>query len=750
MEPVNLHKRGPGALVLQNGRQAGARRPLGVCTTFIGRSQGCDIRLNVDGVEPMHCLLVVTDGGVQLRDLDTVHGTLVNDVRADKVRLTDGDLLRIGPFHFRLELASLPTPVQDNAPVEESRDALRIQAAAVAAQQIALEEEEARLQQRRNDLQQQEEQLAAHLDEKQRQVQLWSDHAEAERETLRQEKLEQEKRLARIEAELLRDQQEVGKDQQKLVQERQRIHKLYQRLRQRWQRQWSAAGEKHQTQVQKLHADALALDERQRVLADREAVLARDILRFNTERELGTRELRDGRASLTKDQETWRRRRSHEFLVLKGMQHRADETQLRLKQARQLLVEEKDAWDKQLDILQKELHGLNNRVVHQRSRIQEQTGEIARLDGLLRERQLQANQVPAPATEVVSDKAIEILPDRQVVAVSASTAPVESDDWRRRFDSLDHLAGDLADQRVHLIEQYQLLAEIQEAWQHQRSQASVELEALAKRLVDQEQALVERDEKSAAGEELLRARQQEVETLRAELQVRRAELSAREQAIEQEYGLHMHALDQMHALLQEQLAGITTLRQRWNQRRQQEVEQLRVRQVALDEQQAETHRQRQALFEKSMQIDEEKRILAEKALALEQYRQDVSCRTKDPAAQSRVERLRRRWLTLNAALIRNSKAEHEAAKKSLLQLETRRADLHATASQQTQLEAALAERQVLLEEQEAMLSARQTHLEQEFGKLEIQRHDAQSQQLRLQDVIDNLAKSVYEEMDQAA
>ena len=66
------------------------------------------------------------------------------------------------------------------------------------------------------------------------------------------------------------------------------------------------------------------------------------------------------------------------------------------------------------------------------------------------------------------------------------------------------------------------------------------------------------------------------------------------------------------------------------------------------------------------------------------------------------------------------------------------------------MEAALAERQVLLEEQEAMLRARQTHLEQEFGKLEIQRQDAQSQQLRLQDVIDNLAKSVYEEMDQAA
>ena len=49
MDAANLHKntRPPsnkeiGVLVLQTGRQAGARRPLGVTTTFVGRGQSCD------------------------------------------------------------------------------------------------------------------------------------------------------------------------------------------------------------------------------------------------------------------------------------------------------------------------------------------------------------------------------------------------------------------------------------------------------------------------------------------------------------------------------------------------------------------------------------------------------------------------------------------------------------------------------------------------------------------------------------
>src|SRR5438093_13544116 len=138
-----------GELVVQNGRFAGARRPMSACLTLIGRSPGCDIRLNVEDVNPLHCVILQTPGGLVLRDLDSGSGTFVNDQRVTTCLLTDGDTVTVGPFEFRVSWqapggsAPLPEPASRQAEAE----ALRVQAAAVAAQQAALFEEENRLQQ---------------------------------------------------------------------------------------------------------------------------------------------------------------------------------------------------------------------------------------------------------------------------------------------------------------------------------------------------------------------------------------------------------------------------------------------------------------------------------------------------------------------------------------------------------------------------------------------------------------------------
>ena len=756
MEAANLHKNspvpataGPGELVLQNGRQTGARRPLCTPTTFIGRTDDCDIRLNVDGVDPMHCLIVLGPDGVRLRDLNSVHGTFVNGVRADNALVRHGDLLKIGPFQFRVELnlaPSCPAAIDENS-VEELREAVRIQAAAIAAQQAALEEEEMRLAQRRSDMQQQEEQLAARLAEKQRQVQLWSEYTHAERDALRKEKTDQETLRGKLDQELLQGKQELSADREKLAQERQRIKTVYQRLRQRWQRQWSAEKEKYRNQALKLQADAMSLHERQNALLAKEASLQRD-----------ERQLQEGRATLTTAQEGWRRRRSHEILALKGIRRQADEALIKLKQARRLLVEEKQAWDKQVDVLQKELYGLNNRIVHQRLRAGQQTEEIARLDALLRSRQLQINQLPTLATEVASGDAPQTLPAWQVVigpqdsapAEEAARAPAPATDPQRRFDGMDHMASELADQRAHLLEQYQRLAEIQDVWQRQRDQATAELEALANRLLAQEQSLDQREQQTAALEATNQQRQQEIDTIRHKIQLCRVQWTTRAQIFQKDHQEQMLALRQIETRLQEQLAWLEQIRNRWNQRRQQTIDQLRSKRALLEEQQKETHQMRVALFERSQQIDEEKRILAERALALEQYRQEVFVGTKDPAAQRRVERLRRRWLTLNSAMIRTAKGEREAARKDLLELYSQRAELLKSLAQLTQDERAAAEKQALLETDEARLKARQLELEEQLGKLESRRQHSQEKSLRLQDEIDALAKAVYEEADAPA
>ena len=53
-----------------------------------------------------------------LRDMNSVHGTYVNGERAENVTLRHGDLLKIGPFQFRLELTLRPTPA-DHAAEED-------------------------------------------------------------------------------------------------------------------------------------------------------------------------------------------------------------------------------------------------------------------------------------------------------------------------------------------------------------------------------------------------------------------------------------------------------------------------------------------------------------------------------------------------------------------------------------------------------------------------------------------------------
>jgi hypothetical protein len=733
MDTAKLHKdkRRPsgetiGVLVLQTGRQAGARRALGAPTTLIGRGQKCDIRLSVDGVDPSHCLLVSGPEGLQLRDLDSAQGTFVNGVRADQATLHDGDILAVGPFQFRLELA--PQPAVDDRPTEEMREALRVQAAAVAAQQAALEEEELRLQQRRGDLQQQEEQLAAHLSEKQRQVQHWADHTKAEREALRKEKADQDKQFAKLEKELWQAREELTNERQQLTQARARIDKVYQRLRQRWQRQWAGERQKHQRLADELAAQRETLEQREHDLQKREAAFAEETSRIAAEHALGVGSLREGREALKKEQDSWRRRRSKEYLALKARAHEAEQTRIKIQQLRDLLTNEKLAWEKQHDALHKELLGLNNRIVNQRLRVQEQQEELARLDTAWRQRRAEIAQ-PIEQGATAGDEAPDAIEIETLM--EAPNAPT------RRYHDLDRLDGELADQRAHLIEQYQRLGDIHDAWQQQRDSAAVDLEILAKRLMDEEQNLVKREQHVCIAEEQHQERTREIEAVRRELQLWREQLHARDHAFAQQHQKDTLLLRQHQALVEEQLASLAGLRQRWNLRRQKEIECLQAERVILAEEHKETQDRRRVLFEHSRQLDEEKRILAEKALALEQYRQEVFIRAKDPAAQRRVERLRRRWLTLNSTLIRNAKMAADVTKKDMAQLIDLRAELTKAVGRLTHEQAALAEQQTSLEERETSLKIRQEQLE--LPSSELAGND-----------IEAIAQEVYQEPDTPA
>ena len=90
----------PAELVIQNGRLKGTSRPLSQSLTLIGRSADCDLRLNVDGIHPLHCLLAQTPDGLMLRDLSGDGTVLVNGESVPVGSLQNGDVLAVGPFQF--------------------------------------------------------------------------------------------------------------------------------------------------------------------------------------------------------------------------------------------------------------------------------------------------------------------------------------------------------------------------------------------------------------------------------------------------------------------------------------------------------------------------------------------------------------------------------------------------------------------------------------------------------------------------
>ncbi len=78
--------------------------------TLVGRTDGCDLRLNHKSVSKQHCVLVRTDGLLILRDLGSTNGTRVNGQRVRRAALLPDDQLAIAVFKFRVYLGPGPTP----------------------------------------------------------------------------------------------------------------------------------------------------------------------------------------------------------------------------------------------------------------------------------------------------------------------------------------------------------------------------------------------------------------------------------------------------------------------------------------------------------------------------------------------------------------------------------------------------------------------------------------------------------------
>ncbi len=751
---------------MQTGRHQGARRPLADPLTFLGRAPGCDVRVNVEGVNPLHCLIARGPAGLVLRDLDTEHGTLVNGQPVTTCTLREGDLIAVGAFQFRVHLPAGPAEDQGNGATEAEKEALRIQAAAVVAQQAALAEAEERIRQRRGTLEQQEGQLADHLEEKRRRLVQLTEHAQAARAAVQKERAEYDRHVAKVTSDLNEAQRELLESQQKTQVERERLLDLRRRMRLRWHRHWMAERAAVGRREEQLTTDRRALEKDAAQLQLDRADLRQVQLRFNGEAEVGKRQLQADRDALAQDRVRWEVQRAREQEDLAQRERAVAQRAAALADTERRLDDEKYRWEKARGRLIREAEGLDARIRNQRRKSIDQQQEIlqleARLRGLHAAVAEPSGQPPAVGGRPAPEGSIPVTvvtvvpgtfppgPDLPIVNSGNEQAHLAESERTiaRRATALIRLAEDLADQRLLLVEQWERLARIHEGWHEERQTVQAAVEAFTRALPAEEETLAARRQAVEAAEASLRCRHQETAKLRHHLEGWSARLRIREATWESERDRLLTDVRSREQLAEKHLTALVELRRRWAKRRRQELDVVRTERGACERLRQECATLRQDLWKHSTALEEERRGLAERALALEQYRQEFAIRMGDgAAAERRVDRLRRKWVAQNANLVRATAAERQILREEIARLE----DQHLTLNKQMEAlavrEAHLIQRQTAWEEAQALADARQGKLQQQLQSMQAQR-DRYALHLReLQDEVERIARVLLEEPD---
>jgi hypothetical protein len=308
---------------------------------------------------------------------------------------------------------------------------------------------------------------------------------------------------------------------------------------------------------------------------------------------------------------------------------------------------------------------------------------------------------------------------------------------------LDRLASELADQRHQLAEQWQRLADTQQRWGQDQAHAVAEFEALVGPLQEQEQALAQREQACSATEEDLRRKHRELVQMRQHLVGWRARLRAREASWEGERKQLLVAIQHRERHAEEHDKAFAELRQRWSERRRQEADRLQAEQAACDTLGREYLQLRQEWLRRYTAVEEDKRVLVEKELALEQLSQQMLARHGDvPAAQRSVGRLRRRWLAQNAGALRTLGEERKSLKTELVLLETRHTELGRLAQDVSAAEARLAEKRAHWEQLQTESDARFARMQHDLDLTRSQRECAEEQLEKLKEEVEQIARTL--------
>ena len=94
-------------LIVVHGKHAGQEIPIPGPKFFVGRAEDCNLRPHSDLVSRHHCVIMVEEGFVAVRDFNSKNGTFVNGEKiTGEVELKAGDHLKIGQIEFEVQVTA--------------------------------------------------------------------------------------------------------------------------------------------------------------------------------------------------------------------------------------------------------------------------------------------------------------------------------------------------------------------------------------------------------------------------------------------------------------------------------------------------------------------------------------------------------------------------------------------------------------------------------------------------------------------
>jgi pSer/pThr/pTyr-binding forkhead associated (FHA) protein len=107
-------------LKVLSGPASGATIPVLHGKLLVGREEDCQVRLESEFVSRHHCVLLMDDYTVRIRDLGSKNGTFVNNNRVGthETILSSGDIVSIGEMVCYIEF-STPETATETSPAAQ-------------------------------------------------------------------------------------------------------------------------------------------------------------------------------------------------------------------------------------------------------------------------------------------------------------------------------------------------------------------------------------------------------------------------------------------------------------------------------------------------------------------------------------------------------------------------------------------------------------------------------------------------------